>query len=110
MRNMRSLCQKADVKYFRFHALHHAGASIMERRNVPIGFIQRILGHEKRTTTEIYLHSIGEAEREAMENFSLTNRLTNKFTVMKHFLEYFFMLYWNCSFLLIKFAVHIQKL
>jgi len=55
---MRGLCQKAGVKYFRFHALRHAGASIMERRNVPIGSIQRILGHEKRTTTEIYLHCI----------------------------------------------------
>ena len=38
----------------------------MENHNVPIGSIQRILGHENRTTTEIYLHSIGMAEREAM--------------------------------------------
>ncbi len=86
---MRGLCHKAGVKYFRFHALRHAGASIMERRNVPIGSIQRILGHEKRTTTEIYLHSIGEAEREAMEIFEaefegeekknpLTDSLTEK--------------------------------
>ena len=28
-----------------------------------------ILGHEYRTTTEICLHSIGEAEREAMRVF-----------------------------------------
>lgn len=34
--------------------------------NVPIGSIQKILGHEQRTTTEIYLHSIGEAEKQAM--------------------------------------------
>jgi len=77
---MRDLCQKAGVKYFQFQALRHAGASIMERRNVPIGSIQRILGHEKRTTTEIYLHSIGEAEREAMEileSFSHTKPHTN---------------------------------
>ena len=38
----------------------------MDNNNVPIGTIQRILGHENRSTTEIYLHSIGQAEREAM--------------------------------------------
>ena len=66
---MRTLCQKAGVRYFRFHALRHLGASILEKANVPIGSIQRLLGHENRTTTEIYLHSIGEAEREAMAVF-----------------------------------------
>lgn len=63
---MKTLCKKAGVKYFRFHALRHAGASIMENNNVSIGTIQRILGHENRSTTEIYLHSIGENERLAM--------------------------------------------
>jgi integrase len=63
---MRILCRRARVKYFRFHALRHFGASVLDRANVPIGSIQRILGHENRTTTEIYLHSIGEAEREAI--------------------------------------------
>jgi len=66
---MKTLCEKAGVKYFRYHALRHFGASIMDNANVPIGSIQRILGHEIRRTTEIYLHSIGEAEREAMEVF-----------------------------------------
>lgn len=63
---LRTLCKKAGVRDFRYHALRHAGASIMENNNVPIGAIQRILGHEFRTTTEIYLHSLGEIEREAM--------------------------------------------
>ena len=57
------------MRYFRFHALRHFGASVLERANVPIGSIQRLLGHENRTTTQIYLHSIGEAEREAMAVF-----------------------------------------
>ena len=56
-------------KYFGFHALRHFGASGLDKVQVPIGSIERILGHENRTTTEIYLHSIGEAEREAMAVF-----------------------------------------
>jgi integrase len=38
----------------------------MDDNNVPIGAIQRILGHENRKMTEIYLHSIGRAERDAI--------------------------------------------
>lgn len=68
-RIMRTLCSKAGVKYFRFHALRHSGASILDSNNVPLGSIQRILGHENRTTTEIYLHSINESERIAMDVF-----------------------------------------
>ena len=66
---MKSLCQKAGVRYFRYHALRHSGASTLESLNVPIGAIQRILGHENRTTTEIYLHSIGDIERVAMDMY-----------------------------------------
>ncbi len=54
------------VRYFRFHPLRHSGASTMDQNNVPIGSIQRILGHENRTTTEIYLHGISGQEREAI--------------------------------------------
>ncbi len=73
------------MKYFRYHALRHFGSSLLDSENVPIGSIQRILGHEHRTTTEIYLHSIGEGERDAMDilnhrfnNFSHTESHTNK--------------------------------
>jgi len=41
----------------------------MDGNNVPIGAIQKILGHENRKTTEIYLHSNGVLEREAINIF-----------------------------------------
>jgi integrase len=63
---MRSLCRKAEVKYFRYHALRHASASVLDQRGARLGDIQRILGHENRRTTEIYLHSIGDDQREAI--------------------------------------------
>jgi integrase len=63
---MSTLCKNAGVRYFGFHALRHASASVMDSKNVPIGAIQRILGHENRTTTEIYLHSISGSERDAI--------------------------------------------
>jgi integrase len=66
---MKRLCEKAGVRYFRFHPIRHSGASVMDANNVPIGAIQRILGHENRKTTEIYLHSIGDMEREAIAVF-----------------------------------------
>jgi integrase len=66
---MQGLCVKAGVKYFRFHPIRHSGVFIMDGNNVPIGDIQRILGHENRKTTEIYLHSIGDLERQAMVAF-----------------------------------------
>ena len=63
---MANFYKRAGVRHFGFHAWRHLGASVPERANVPIGSIQRILGHENRATTEIYLHSSGEAERKAM--------------------------------------------
>ncbi len=64
---MKILCKRAGVRYFRFHALRHYGASQLDHRGVPLGSIQKILGHENRATTEIYLHSVGQAERTAMD-------------------------------------------
>jgi hypothetical protein len=63
---MKTLCTKAKVRYFRFHPFRHLTASILDDLGTPIGVIQRILGHQNRRTTEIYLHSVGEAERDAM--------------------------------------------
>jgi len=66
-RTLRTLCKQAGVKYSGYHALRHSGASVMENNNVPVGAIQKILGHENRQTTEIYLHSLGDSERQAIQ-------------------------------------------
>ena len=63
---MRSLFRKAGVKYFRFHALRHASAPVLDQRGARLGDIQKILGHENWRTTGIYLHSIGDDQREAI--------------------------------------------
>ena len=64
---MGTLCRRAGVRYFRYHAIRHLTASVLDEMGTPIGTIQRILGHQNRKTTEIYLHSIGDAERKAMD-------------------------------------------
>jgi len=81
-RLMKGLCKKAEVRYFNFHALRHSGASVMDSTGVPIGTIQRILGHQNRRTTEIYLQSIGDSERQAMAIFERAseNSHTNSHT------------------------------
>ena len=66
-RMMRTLCKQSGVRFFRFHALRHSEATVLDNGNVPLGAIQRLLGHENRTTTEFYLHSIGCTERDAVQ-------------------------------------------
>ncbi len=53
----------------------------MESNNVPVSSIQILLGHESRLTTEVYLHSLGESEKEAMAVFErASQKSTHGFT------------------------------
>jgi integrase len=56
---MKRLCELAGVKRFGFHAIRHLSASILYRAGIPISDIQRILRHQRPTTTDLYLQSLG---------------------------------------------------
>lgn len=66
-RFMRTLCEEAGVKYFRFHGIRHSAASYLNKQGVPLSAIQMLLGHEKLTTTQIYLHDSPESLRDAIK-------------------------------------------
>jgi len=48
----------------------------MENANVPVGPIGKIPGHSYRRTTEIYLHNLGDVERQAMAVFEQVSKKT----------------------------------
>jgi len=64
---MRSICRVAEVKHYTFHQIRHFIATYLhDVMKVPTGVLSGILGHENKRTTEIYLHSVDEAQREAL--------------------------------------------
>lgn len=53
------LCNKAEVNVFTFHAIRHYFAnSLMKAGSTCITDIQLLLGHQRTTTTDIYLRSM----------------------------------------------------
>ena len=77
-RIMSTLCKKVGIKYFRFHPLRHFGASMLEKEGVSTRVIQDLLGHENRSTTEIYLHSFSGSDRKAMNLLSEALNTNNR--------------------------------
>lgn len=68
---LKSACKKAKVKEFGYHALRHYGASKLADAGIPITDIQLILGHQRPTTTDIYLQSIRPSLKEAMKKLEI---------------------------------------
>jgi len=66
-RLLHTLCHWAGVKFFPYHALRHFGASKLDDAGVPLTAIQNALGHERATTTDLYLQSLRGSTRKAME-------------------------------------------
>ena len=62
MHFMKTLCARAGVKAFGFHAIRHLTASILYKMGQPVSIIQAILRHKSPNTTAGYLKSLGLEE------------------------------------------------
>lgn len=56
---MRRLCNRAQVRRFGLHAIRHLTASLMAESNVPTVQIQQVLRHQRISTTDTYIRSLG---------------------------------------------------
>lgn len=80
---MRSLCKRAGIPHFGFHDLRHFMASFLaDRKKQSTKTVQKLLRHKHHRTTEIYLHSIDNAAREAMK--SIEGQFLVKTTTQNH--------------------------
>lgn len=56
---MRRLCDRARVRRFGLHAIRHLTASLLAASGVPTVQIQRVLRHQRISTTDTYIRSLG---------------------------------------------------
>ena len=62
---MDTVCKRAKVKAFGFHAIRHLHASILFNEGTELNVVQRQLRHTNPNTTARYLRSLGyESEHE----------------------------------------------
>ena len=56
---LKRLCEKAGVIPFGFHAIrHYFAVSLVKSQKADITDMQQLLGHQRSTTTDIYLRSV----------------------------------------------------
>ena len=68
---LETLCARAKVAKFGFHAIRHLTASTLYELGYEVAVIQAILRHMNPNTTERYLKTLGlESVRDALEDFS----------------------------------------
>ncbi len=75
-RMMPNLCKKAKVKPFGFHSIRHYVASLVnDSGKATTKQIQGLLGHKRQTTTELYLHTLGDSLHAAAQILDLDQPL-----------------------------------
>lgn len=62
--NIKKACQEAKInKKISMHTARHTAAFILDQKGVPMQYIQDILGHENRATTENYVKSLKKFDK-----------------------------------------------
>lgn len=68
-RDLQPACEAAGLPVITWHSLRHSNATLLDAVGAPLGTVQALLGHATpEVTREIYLHSIPEDQRRAVEN------------------------------------------
>jgi integrase len=66
-RIMGTLCKRAGIRHFGFHAIRHYVASLLhDAKKVSLPQVSKLLRHKSKATTELYLQVIDPGSREAM--------------------------------------------
>ncbi|MCG6551351.1 MAG: tyrosine-type recombinase/integrase [Candidatus Magnetominusculus sp. LBB02] len=68
---LKTLCKNAKVTPFTFHSIRHFTASLLDSKKVTLTTIQKLLGHERATTTDIYLQELRGTTTEAMKQLEV---------------------------------------
>lgn len=67
-KKLKRCLRRAEVySTFGFHAFRHYGASMLADQGAPLNVVQDLLGHTTLDTTNIYLQSLRDSKRKAME-------------------------------------------
>ncbi len=64
---LRPVCKQLGLPVITWHGLRHTGATLAADAGVPHRTIQAVLGHGSSATTDVYVHSVLESERQAMD-------------------------------------------
>lgn len=68
-RHLKSKCSELGLPHITWHALRHCHATLLDAVGAPLGTVQALLGHASpEITRKVYLHSIPEEQRRAVEN------------------------------------------
>jgi integrase len=65
---MRSICKRAGVRHFGFHAIRHYVASFLhDAKKISVSQVSKLLRHQNKATTERYLQVVDPGSRAAMK-------------------------------------------